>query len=67
MNFLRRISIQHQLMFLAAFVAIGMISLAAISHLFLGGVPFNLVALGSLVIGDQRPAVIHESMLNERR
>ena len=33
MNFLRRISIQHQLMFLAGFIALGMISLAMISHL----------------------------------
>jgi hypothetical protein len=32
MNFLRRISIQRQLMFLAGFVALGMIGLSMISH-----------------------------------
>lgn len=33
MNFLKRTSIQHQLMFLAGFVAVGMISLSLISHM----------------------------------
>ncbi len=38
MNFVKRVSIQHQLMFLAGFVAVGMIGLAMISHLTNGQV-----------------------------